>query len=264
MTLPHVYYAAIYYVSLALFAAAGLIVNGVTVLLWWLPATPRVERFFQGAIHRAFQLFIRWTTFTGVCRVEYRGIDRGSGRRVLVANHPGLMDAPYLIARVPDAVCIFKTAIGRNPVLGAAARRAGYLANTGALHLVRSASEKVAAGATLIVFPEGTRTATGAGVGPFRPGFALIARRARAPIQLVRITCNANLLAKGRPWWKLPQLPARVVVQGGPCLDSTTPVSTQALVETVEAWFRPTSRQVTPAVRNSPAFASSAHPSTAL
>ena len=53
------------------------------------------------------------------------------GGLVLAANHPALIDITCLLARVPEAVCIFKPAIRRNPVLGAAARRAGYLASDG-------------------------------------------------------------------------------------------------------------------------------------
>ena len=57
------------------------------------------------------------------------------------------------MARVPEAVCIFKPAIRRNPVLGAAARRAGYLGSDGGHELVRAAAVKVAAGCTLIARP---------------------------------------------------------------------------------------------------------------
>lgn len=254
------YSALVYYGTFALFGAAGLLLHAFCLACAWLPATPGVERFFQRLISGHFAAFVWWMRFTGVCRVEYRGFPATPERGlVMVANHPGLMDAIYLLARVPEAVCLFKGSIRRNPVLGAA-RRAGYVANDGGLGLLRNASEKVAAGATLIVFPEGTRTPPGGPLGEFKPGFAAIARRANAPIQLVRIACDSNLLTKGRPWWKLPQLPARVVVQAGPRLDSALPVTTGALVADVEAWFRQTAPTRPSAPSSSPPhFAPSAH-----
>lgn len=263
MSLLTVYSACVYYGTLLLFGAAGLALHLFCLLCGWLPATPRVERFFRRLIARHFAAFIRWMAFTRVCRVEYRGFQaRPPGGLVLVANHPGLMDATYLLARVPDAVCIFKGSIRRNPVLGAA-RRAGYLANDGGLALVRAASEKVAAGATLVIFPEGTRTPPGEPLGAFQAGFAAIARRAQVPVQLVRISCNSNVLAKGRAWWKLPQLPARVVVQAGPLLEVGNAVSTAAVVAEVEAWFhREVPSAPYPDIASAPAFAP-VHPLTA-
>ncbi len=41
-------------------------------------------------------------------------------------------------------------------------------------------------------------------LNPLRPGFALIAARAQAPVQLVRLTASPGLVPKGRAWWKPP------------------------------------------------------------
>lgn len=256
------YYAVIYYGTLLLFGALGLVLHAFSLLAIWLPWSGR-ERFFQRLIHRHFAVFVAWLKFTRVCRVDYRGFEAAiRGPLVLAANHPGLMDAIYLIARVPEAVCIFKGSIRRNPVLGAA-RSAGYLANDGGLGLVRDASAKVAEGATLVVFPEGTRTPTNGTLGRFKPGFASIARQARAPIQLVRITSDAKLLAKGSTWWKLPRLPAHVTVEAGPRLEVEQVRSTAELVAAAEAWFRATTVETCGAPATRVEFATAAHPLTA-
>lgn len=227
----------VFYLTLIVFGGAGLLLHAIGFLLCWVPATAGIERSFQWLISRSFAVLLAWTRRTGVCRVRYRGFDPAPTRgAVMVANHPGLLDATYLLAREPAAVCLFKGSIRRNPILGAA-RRAGYLANDGGLGLVRAASARLAAGTSLVVFPEGTRTPPGRTLGAFHAGFALIARRARAPIQLVRITSSGPLFAKGRSWWKLPRLPVDVVVQAGPRIDPATAASTDALVAQVEAWF---------------------------
>jgi 1-acyl-sn-glycerol-3-phosphate acyltransferase len=76
--------------------------------------------------------------------------------------------------------------------------------------LIRKVAEKVAKGQSLLVFPEGTRTETGTAFGAFTPGYALIAERAKAAVQLIVIKASADLVPRGRPWWRQPKiLPAR-------------------------------------------------------
>jgi 1-acyl-sn-glycerol-3-phosphate acyltransferase len=239
MSLRAVYQLPAYYFTLLFFGACGLGVSLLGVLTSWLPATERTERFFQRLIHRNFAVFHWWCAVARLVYVRYRGFERlPRGGLVLAANHPALIDIACVLARLPEAVCIFKPAIRRNPVLGAAARRAGYLGNDGGLELVRSAADKVAAGHTLIVFPEGTRTPPGQPLLPFKRGFVLIARRAHVPIQLVRITTDSDVLAKGRPWWRLPKFPAHVEVTAGPLISTDTTASTAALAASIETWFR--------------------------
>ncbi len=239
MFIRPVYQLLTYYFTLLVFGVCGLEVSLLSLLTGWLPATERTERFFQRLIHRHLALFHRWAGFAGLIHVRYRGFERWPrGGLVLVANHPALIDITCLLARMPEAVCIFKPAIRRNPVLGAAARRAGYLGNDGGLELVRHAAEKVADGHTMVIFPEGTRTPPGTTLLPFKRGFVLIARRAQVPIQLVRITTDSNVLTKGRAWWRLPRLPAHIEVAVGPLIPTNTAVNPTELTAEIEAWFR--------------------------
>ena len=239
MTLRAVYQLPAYYVTLLLFAAGGLELSLLSLLAGGLPKTERTEKLFQRLIHRHFAAFHGWCAAARLVHVRYRGLDRlPPGGLVLAANHTALIDITCLLARMPEALCIFKPAIRRNPVLGAAARRAGYLGNDGGHELVRGAAAKIAAGQTLVIFPEGTRRPPGAALLPFKPGFVLIARRARVPIQLVRITTNSDVLTKGRAWWRLPRFPAHIEVAAGPLIPTDTAASTAELVAGIEAWFR--------------------------
>lgn len=239
MPLRALYHLPAYYLTLLLFGAGGLELSILSLLAGWLPATERTERFFQRLIHRHFAAFHAWCAFARLVHVRYDGFERWPrGGLVLAANHTALIDITCLLARIPEALCIFKPAIRRNPVLGAAARRAGYIANDQGLDLVRNAAHKVAAGQLLVVFPEGTRKPPRAALLPFKPGFAVIARRARAPIQLVRITTDSDVLTKGRAWWRLPRFPAHISVTAGPLIATNTAESTTELVAGIEAWFR--------------------------
>ena len=239
MSFYAVYSLLAYYLTLLLFGLFGLGLSLFSLVTSWLPSSERVERFYQRLVHHHFALFHGWCEFARLVYVRYHGLERlPRGGLVLAANHPALIDITVLLARIPEAVCIFKPAIRRNPVLGAAARRAGYLGSDHGHDLVRFAAEKVAAGHTLVIFPEGTRTPPGQALLPFKPGFALIALRAGVPIQLVKITTDSDVLTKGRAWWKLPRFPAHVHVTVGPLL-STAPTDRAAEVSArVEAWFR--------------------------
>jgi len=239
MSLRAIYQLPAYYLTVLLFGVGGLELSLLSLLAGWLPPTDQTERFFQRLIHRHFAFFHAWCACTRLVYVRYDGFERvPRGGVVLAANHTTLIDITCLLARIPEALCIFKPAIRRNPVLGAAARRAGYLANDLGLDLVRTAANKVAAGQLLVVFPEGTRKPAHAALLPFKPGFAVIARRARAPIQLVRITTDSDVLTKGRAWWRLPKFPARISVTAGPLIATDTAETTSELVAGIESWFR--------------------------
>jgi 1-acyl-sn-glycerol-3-phosphate acyltransferase len=239
MTLRSLYYYPVYYGTLLLFGAGGFELCLLGLLAGCLPANDRTERLFQRMIHRHLEFFHWWCERTRLVHVRYHGFGPcPQDGRVLVANHRSLIDITCLLARLPGAVCIFKPAIRRNPVLGAAARCAGYLGSDGGHDLVRHAADSVAAGHTLIIFPEGTRAPPGVSQLPFKPGFVLIARRAGAPIQLVRITTDSDLLTKGCAWWRLPVFPAHVEVTAGPLISMKTAASPTELTAEIEAWFR--------------------------
>jgi len=240
MKLRNLYYLPVYWGTLLIFAAGGLEVSAVSLLFGWLPATDGTERCFQRFIHYHFRFFHEWCALVNLVQVRYDGWERiPAGGVVLVANHVSLIDVTCLIANLPEALCIFKPAIRRNPVLGAGARRAGYLASDGGQELVRRAVEKVGRGHTLLVFPEGTRS-PGGGLSPFKPGFAAIARRAHAPVQLIRIATNSDMLTKGRPILRLPIVPTRVTITVGPLLESEQYGRSEDLAQAVEGWYRGT------------------------
>ncbi|PTY00699.1 lysophospholipid acyltransferase family protein [Opitutus sp. ER46] len=219
MTLLKAYWIVVYYLTLVLFALVGAGLNAVCLAGLLLPRSAAITGRFQGLVHRACRLFIRWMRLTTVCRVQYDpGFDHLPPGLVVVGNHPGLMDITYLLARIPRAICLFKPSIRRNPVFGCCALRAGYVPSQAGVDTIRAASAAVAAGSTLVLFPEGTRTPPGQVLGPLRPGFAAIAQRAGTAIQLVRIRCNSNVLAKGWSCWEIPILPIRVQLELGPRL----------------------------------------------
>lgn len=206
--LRHLWLVLGYYLSWVLFGLGGLFLNLACVPLLLAPDRERYGPQARRWTHRMFDLWLRWMHASGATRVTWIGFEEPlPGGTVYVANHPTLLDAPLLLARLPDAVCIFKPALLRNPVIAPAALMSGYVSGDQGVDLIRNAADRVAAGQSLLIFPEGTRTDPGRVLNPLKPGFALIAERAHAPIQVIRVLAGPCLARKSHPWWRIPPLP---------------------------------------------------------
>jgi len=234
------YYIFAYYLSFLVFGVVGLSLNLVCALLLLVPARARLGSWVRRVVRRLFDFWVKWLNACGIVRVSYEGFDRPiEGGVVVVANHPTLIDAPVLLARMPDATCIFKPALMRNPVVGPAAVMAGYTSGGDGVDTIRAVAAKVAAGRSLLIFPEGTRTAVGTTLGPFKAGFALVAARGHAPVQAVVIRATPGLVARGRPWWRYPDmLPAFVHVTLDRRFPHDPALHAQDLTARVEARLR--------------------------
>jgi len=206
---------ALYYLSWVVFGSVGLALNLGCMVLWLLPRRRDYGPRVRDTIRRLFGSWITWLRVARMIDVEWEGfgdtpLEAGT---VYVANHPTLIDATLLLARLPDAICIFKPSLMTNPAVGPAAVMAGYVRGDTGLDLMKAAAAKVAEGHSLLVFPEGTRTAPGTLLGELKPGFALIADRARAPVRLLVIQVTPGLLTKGQPLWPAPAiLPGRYTI----------------------------------------------------
>ena len=62
------------------------------------------------------------------------------GGLILVANHPSMLDALILFARLPSGVCIMKADLMRNPFLGTGAQLARYIRNDSTRGMIRCAA----------------------------------------------------------------------------------------------------------------------------
>ena len=201
-------WVTLYYASWSVFGLVGLILNIACMALLPMRGAPALEHAVRSTIRRLFGAWLAWLHATGVVRIEWKGFGDAplpSGT-VYIANHPSIVDATVILARLQDAVSIFKPSLMRNPAIGPAAIMAGYVRGDTGLDVIKAAAAKVAAGQSLLVFPEGTRTAPGTMLGRMRPGFALIADRARAPVRLLVIRSSPDLGTRGRPLWPAPSV----------------------------------------------------------
>jgi 1-acyl-sn-glycerol-3-phosphate acyltransferase len=201
----------------------------VMCLTWSLPASllarllppAKGQPLGQRAIGLGFRMFLGMLRRTGLLICDCSALDslRNDAGIVIAPNHPSLLDAVLVASRLPRVVCIAKSSIWHNPLLGGGMRLAGYVRNDAPLPMIRHAIQALQEGRQLLIFPEGTRSPPrneeGERLGPFSRSFALIAQGAGAPVQAVLIECESTYLRKGVSLLRQPALPLRYRVRLG-------------------------------------------------
>ncbi|MER7762744.1 lysophospholipid acyltransferase family protein [Streptomyces sp. NPDC097619] len=123
-------------------------------------------------------------------RIRVHGSPGPDGGRLVVANHISWLDVPLVAAVLPGRM-LAKGEVGRWPVLGPLAARAGTLfidrdrlrALPGT---VATLARALRAGSRVVVYPEGS-TWCGRAAGPFRPAAFQAALDAAVPVQPVHL-----------------------------------------------------------------------------
>jgi len=193
-----------------------------------------------------------WLRIEG--RRHLRNLD---GPVIFAANHQCFMDGPVIMAALPPrwryavapamgkemfAAHFFPQQHGRiewfanslNYYLAALLFNAFPLPQreAGARQTLRYVGELLSAGTSVMIFPEGRRSQTGA-IDAFRPGIGMIASRLGARVVPVRIDGLQNVLRVG---WHMAR-PGRVRVAFGAAL-TLTGDDYEGLAKTVEAAVR--------------------------
>ena len=149
---------------------------------------------------RAWAWLILKTTGVRVRVTGGEGIDPARSY-VFASNHQSIYDIPIVFASLPFQLRIVaKESLANFPFLGWHLRRTGHLivdrSNPGA-GVVKKMARLIHGARSLIVFPEGTRSATGA-LGRFRGGSFAVAIEAGLPVVPVSINGSRHVMLKGR------------------------------------------------------------------
>jgi 1-acyl-sn-glycerol-3-phosphate acyltransferase len=233
-------YRGVFYFCLLAFFLGVWGGNLVSLIGYPVFRRPGGDRWLRRLIHLKMNWYVAFMEGSGVLlnnrRVLEGLVPRKSGL-MIVANHPSMFDAPLILSTVPDIVCVFKSALKQHLIKGHLARRAGYLSNDVGVELIRQMEERLRAGGTVLIFPEGTRT-RGELVDDFNPGYALAALRAHVPVQLIGIRSRTPILSKRLHFLRPGRLPAQFEVLRGPLIEPGTFLNVRRLNAFVEAWFR--------------------------
>ena len=119
--------------SFFIFGVGGILIPLIVVpIIYVLPGNEdmRAKR-GQKFIHHSFRVFIRMMKMLGVLTYSVRDIERLKEAKLILANHPSLLDVVFLISLVPNANCIIKSGLLKNPFMRGPIKAAGYIVNDG-------------------------------------------------------------------------------------------------------------------------------------
>ena len=225
--------------------ACVLVQLGVMSLAWNLVAPllaivlPRAVGGRLGRAYISLTYRVCWSTAErfGLMELDTDALDAlrdEPGGLIVAANHPSMLDALLVVARLPRGLCIMKAELLRHIFLGGGARLAQYIRNDVGRGMVRDAVASLREGNQLVLFPEGTRTVQSP-INAFKPGITLIAHLADVPIQTIVIETSSPYLTKGWPLLKAPPVPVRLRVRLGRRFAAD--VDHRALLQRIERYF---------------------------
>lgn len=171
----------------------------------------------QQVIKHSFKGFTEMMVKLGIMTYEVEGLEKlaHSRQELVIANHPTLIDVVVLIGLMQEANCVVKQALWANPFTKGPVQNAGYILNSGSEQFIQDcvARLKQDQAASLLIFPEGTRTEKGNILNQFQRGAANIALRAQVPIRPVLVTCTPSTLTKNEKWYHIPSQPFHIQVK---------------------------------------------------
>ncbi len=163
------------------------------------------------ASHACARAWARVILLVSRTRVEVRGELPPVHTCVFASNHQSLYDIPILFTSIPRQLRIIaKASLGGVPFVGWHLRLAGHLLverERPGPAILRRMRRLIAEDASLIVFPEGTRSRDGK-VGRFKRGVFMLAIQQGIPIVPVTVEGSGRVMSRGR----LTVHPGRVVV----------------------------------------------------
>jgi len=154
--------------------------------------------------HGCARLWSRLILLTTGVRVRVEGLDvlEPGKTYIFVSNHQSIYDIPVIFWWLPYQLRIIaKESLGSFPFIGWHLRRTGHLLvdrrNPDRAGILKKWRGLVVNGLSLIIFPEGTRSADGR-VGRFKAGSFMLAIEAGLPVVPVSIVGTRFVMPKGR------------------------------------------------------------------
>ena len=177
----------------------------------------------------------------GLIRTEFMGFDDALTwkSKIIAPNHPSMIDAILIMSRVMQTDCVINAKLLANPLTVGAARLCNFILNDSTLGMIKTCQARLAEGANILIFPEGTRTRT-LPLGRFYHSYALAAIRAGAPIQTVFIECDSNYFGSEFSFIRptRSRVPLLFKITAGKIFYTTKDLSPRELSSEIEDYFR--------------------------
>jgi 1-acyl-sn-glycerol-3-phosphate acyltransferase len=158
----YIYRVTVKWLSFFLFGLASLILAIVVFPVMLLIFHPK-ERFkkygrrFVSASMRGYVHFMHFLRALDL-ETENRENFRHLSSKILVANHPSLLDIVMLLSLIPNMDCIVNTSLDRNVIVKGVIRQLYILNSLDLEKILQACDESLKQGNCIVIFPEGTRT----------------------------------------------------------------------------------------------------------
>ena len=153
-------------------------------------------------VSHTFRVFLGFLNLLHVSirKVENEDDYRNIHSKIIIANHPSLLDFVYIMSLVPNSTCIVRGGLTKTPLRGVI--KQAYITNTTTFEDMWLECKKLTdMGCNVIIFPEGTRTPRH-GKNNYKKGAARIALYCGCDVQPIFIGGSDKYgLGKHDPLW---------------------------------------------------------------
>ena len=153
-------------------------------------------------VSHTFRVFLGFLNLLHVSirKVENEDDYRNIHSKIIIANHPSLLDFVYIMSLVPNSTCIVRGGLTKTPLRGVI--KQAYITNTTTFEDMCVECKKLTdIGCNVIIFPEGTRTPRH-GKNNYKKGAARIALYCGCDVQPIFIGGSDKYgLGKHDPLW---------------------------------------------------------------
>lgn len=232
--------------SFFVFGAVGIVFWGIIfpVIELFLGEGIRKKQRSRWLMRHVFRLYMNFMRAIGILDYQVHGRERlHNPGRLVIANHPSLLDIVFLISQINNATCIVKPALAANPFMRIPIRAMGYIYAQSPEDLLERCTTELREGSTLIIFPEGTRTTPGNPL-KFQRGAASIALQAQAKLLPITLSCIPTTLTKQEKWYQIPAKKFTLSMQVGEDIElasmnegNSRSVLTRRITRELESYF---------------------------
>ncbi len=157
---------------------------------------------------------------------------------VVIANHQSFMDILSMLALSPRVVMVTNKWVWRSPVFGGLIRYAGFIFTGDGVELNQeTVRQRIGEGFSVVIFPEGTRSADGR-IGRFHKGAFMLADTLGLDIVPVLLYGTGDVIPKNQPFMVRR---GRIVVSVLPRISHTDRSwgdTYQERTKRISAWFK--------------------------
>jgi 1-acyl-sn-glycerol-3-phosphate acyltransferase len=187
-------------IMLAVTALAATFFLGLTVIIAGIFGVKDRANSIYDKVPRWWSIAVLWAV--GV-KIRVHGMENVSGQepRIFASNHVSWFDVPALASTLPRNRFVAKAELFKVPIFGRAMRSAGMIEiqrdnRKAAFGAYEVAAERIRAGNSVVVFPEGTR-GHAYPLRPFKKGPFVLAIAAGVPIVPIILHGSIEIMRKG-------------------------------------------------------------------